>query len=115
MNFLIQSHVDRVVVLLAFFIITTLGVVKRGSDLGQNEKCRLCAKKKILYLNGALLASGVPVPSPLASEVTAELVLVDVEGGEEEPGRPVVLLTRLGRGDQDDTDGVGVDHITSEV
>ena len=73
----------------------------------------LC-KKKILYLNGALLASAVPVPSPLASEVTAELVLVDVEGGEE-VGRPVVLLTRLGRGDQDDTDGVGVDHITSEV
>ena len=69
----------------------------------------LC-KKKILYLNGALLASAVPVPSPLASEVTAELVLVDVE-----PGLPVVLLTRLGRGDQDDTDGVGVDHITSEV
>ena len=112
MNFLIQSHVDRVVVLLAFFIITTLGVVKRGSDLGQNEKF---VQKKILYLNGALLASAVPVPSPLASEVTAELVLVDVEGGEEEPGRPVVLLTRLGRGDQDDTDGVGVDHITSEV
>ena len=56
----------------------------------------------------------MPVPSPLASEVTAELVLVDVEGGEE-VGRPVVLLTRLGRGDQDDTDGVGVDHITSEV
>ena len=73
----------------------------------------LC-KKKILYLNGALLASGVPVPSPLASEVTAELVLVDVVGGEE-LGLPVVLLTRLGRGDQDDTDGVGVDHITSEV
>ena len=113
MNFLIQSHVDRVVVLLAFLIITTLGVVKRGSDLGQNEKCPLFAKKN-LYLNGALLASGVPVPSPLASEVTAELVLVDVDGGEE-PGRPVVLLTRLGRGDQDDTDGVGVDHITSEV
>ena len=114
MNFLIQSHVDRVVVLSAFLIITTLGVVKRGSDLGQNEKCPLCAKKKILYLNGALLASAVPVPSPLASEVTAELVLVDVVGGEE-LGLPVVLLTRLGRGDQDDTDGVGVDHITSEV
>ena len=73
----------------------------------------LC-KKINLYLNGALLASAVPVPSPLASEVTAELVLVDVEGGGE-PGLPVVLLTRLGRGDQDDTDGVGVDHITSEV
>ena len=53
------------------------------------------------------------------------VVLVDVDGGEEaglvdvdgpeEFGRPVVLLTRLGRGDQDDTDGVGVDHITSEV
>ena len=82
MNFLIQSHVDRVVVLSAFFIITTLGVVKRGSDLGKNEKCPLCAKKN-LYLNGALLASAVPVPSPLASEVTAELVLVDVDGGEE--------------------------------
>ena len=74
----------------------------------------LC-KKKILYLNGALLASAVPVPSPLASEVTAELVLVvDVDGGGE-PGLPVVLLTQLGRGDQDDTDGVGVDHITSDV
>ena len=82
-------------------------------------------KKRNLYLNGALLASAVPVPSPLASEVTAELVLVDVDGGEElvlvdvdageEAGLPVVLLTRLGRGDQDDTDGVGVDHITSEV
>ena len=83
-------------------------------------------QKKILYLNGALLASAVPVPRPLASEVTAELVLVDVDGGEEvvlvdmdggeEPaGLPVVLLTRLGRGDQDDIDGVGVDHITSEV
>ena len=46
--------------------------------------------------------------------VVAELVLVDVDGGEE-VGLPVVLLTRLGRGDQDDTDGVGVDHITSEV
>ena len=46
--------------------------------------------------------------------VIAELVLVDVDGGEE-VGLPVVLLTRLGRGDQDDTDGVGVDHITSEV
>ena len=56
----------------------------------------------------------MPVPSPLASEVTAEMVLVDVEGGGE-PGLPVVLLTQLGRGDQDDTDGVGVDHITSEV
>ena len=42
------------------------------------------------------------------------VVLVDVDGGGE-PGLPVVLLTRLGRGDQDDTDGVGVDHITSEV
>ena len=114
MNFLIQSHVDRVVALLAFLIITTLGVVKRGSDLEKNEKCPLCAKKKILYLNGALLASAVPVPSLLASEVTAELVLVDVDRGGE-PGRPVVLLTRLGRGDQDDTDGVAVDHITSEV
>ena len=38
------------------------------------------------------------------------VVLVDVE-----VGLPVVLLTQLGRGDQDDTDGVGVDHITSEV
>ena len=112
---MIQSHVDRVVVLLAFLIITTLGVVKRGSDLGQNEKCPLCAKKKILYLNGALLASAVPVPRPLASEVTAGLVLVDVDDGGEEFGLPVVLLTRLGRGDQDDTDRVGVDHITSEV
>ena len=74
----------------------------------------LC-KKRILYLNGALLASAVPVPSPLASEVTAELVLVDVDPGGEEVGLPVVLLTRLGRGDQDDTDGVGVVHITSEV
>ena len=42
------------------------------------------------------------------------VVLVDVDGGEE-VGLPVVLLTRLGRGDQDDTDGVAVDHITSEV
>ena len=42
------------------------------------------------------------------------VVLVDVDGCEE-VGLPVVLLTRLGRGDQDDTDGVGVDHITSEV
>ena len=42
------------------------------------------------------------------------MVLVDVDCGEE-VGLPVVLLTRLGRGDQDDTDGVGVDHITSEV
>ena len=73
----------------------------------------LC-KKKCLYLNGALLASAVPVPSLLASEVTAELVLVDVDGGEE-AGLPVVLLTRLGRGDQDDAARVGVDHITSEV
>ena len=67
-----------------------------------------------MYLNAALLASGVPVPRPPASEVTTELVLVDVDGGGE-VGLPVVLLTRLGRGDQDDTDGVGVDHITSEV
>ena len=42
------------------------------------------------------------------------MVLVDVDCGEE-VGLPVVLLTRLGRGDQDDTDGVGVVHITSEV
>ena len=42
------------------------------------------------------------------------VVLVDVDGGGE-PGLPVVLLTQLGRGDQDDTDGVGVVHITSEV
>ena len=42
------------------------------------------------------------------------MVLVDVDGGGE-PGLPVVLLTQLGRGDQDDTDGVGVVHITSEV
>ena len=42
------------------------------------------------------------------------VVLFDVDGGEE-PGLPVVLLTQLGRGDQDDTDGVGVVHITSEV
>ena len=73
----------------------------------------LC-KKRNLHLNGALLASAVPVPSLLASEVTAELVLVDVDGAEE-AGLPVVLLTQIGRGDQEDTDGVGGDHITSEV